>query len=423
MLSQALCGSSESFHPFISETRPHQGQIECARNINYLLRGSHLSRDVLEPKNRRREDLVQDRYSLRSAPQWIGPQLEDLLLAHRQITTELNSSCDNPLVNSSEKDIYYGCNFQAAVVTSAMEKVRLSLQMFGRILFAQTTEMIDPHLSGGLPANLAADDPSLSFTMKGIDVNMAAYMAELSYLANPMSSHVQAAEMHNQSVNSMAMASARMSADALSILRKMVACHVFVSCQALDLRVLHRTFISGVIEVLVASTEEAFSSISTKEQLTSLHTALRHQVGPYWNATTKLDLAPRCEALVSSVALLVIAHVPSNCSVEEIQGWRSKTTTTVLDTWKQIYSKFVAKPHTAELLGKGSNAVYRYVRDELRVPFHQGFVEHPTVQNDSFNGRKKRTIGGWVSIIHDAIARGDLCNVLLPVAAEGLLKP
>lgn len=82
----------------------------------------------------------------------------------------------------------------------------------------------------------------LSFMMKGVDVNMAAYMAELAYLANPMSSHVQAAEMHNQSVNSMVLASARMSEDAVDVFMKMCACHIYAVCQALDLRALHLEF-------------------------------------------------------------------------------------------------------------------------------------------------------------------------------------
>ena len=115
-------------------------------------------------------------------------------------------------------------------MTSAMEKVRIPLQIFGKMLFAQSTEMIDSHLSGGLPVNLAADDPSLSFTMKGVDINMATSMAEVSCLANPMSSHVQSAEMHNQSINSMALASARMSVDAIDILTKMSACNAYIAC-------------------------------------------------------------------------------------------------------------------------------------------------------------------------------------------------
>lgn len=419
---EALCGSSESFHPFIAQTRPHPGQIECARNIYFFLRGSHLSRDVLAPKNRRREDLVQDRYSLRSAPQWIGPQLEDLLLAHRQITIELNSSCDNPLVDSSSEDIYYGCNFQAAVVTSAMEKVRLSLQMFGRMLFAQTTEMIDPHLSGGLPANLAADDPSLSFTMKGIDVNMAAYMAELSYLANPMSSHVQAAEMHNQSVNSMAMASARMTADAIGILQNMAACHIFVSCQAVDLRALHQRFMENATKALILTTADIFSQSMTSELLSVFNKSLKDHVVSSWSTTSKLDLFVRCEALVSSTVPLLIAHMSSQTPLAQIWEWQSNTNAALRATWSKTNEDFVAAPHTAELLGVGSRTLYRFVRETIGVPFHQGFVEHPTKCNNNINGRKKKTIGSWVSMIYDALQNGSLDSALLPMAAEGLLR-
>jgi len=58
--------------------------------------------------------------------------------------------------------------------------------MCGRILFGQSIEIIDLHLSSGLPANLAAGDPSFSFIMKRTDANVAAYMAKLAYLAEPI---------------------------------------------------------------------------------------------------------------------------------------------------------------------------------------------------------------------------------------------
>ncbi|EED20600.1 phenylalanine ammonia-lyase, putative [Talaromyces stipitatus ATCC 10500] len=416
---EALRGSSESFHPFIARCRPHPGQIECSRNIFYFLRGSYLSRDVLEPKNRRREDLVQDRYSLRSAPQWIGPQLEDLLLADQQIHIELNSSCDNPLVDTEANDIYYGCNFQAASVTSAMEKVRLALQMFGRILFSQSTEMIDPHLSGGLPANLAADNPSLSFTMKGVDVNMAAYMAELSYLANPMSSHVQAAEMHNQSVNSMALASARMSFEAVEILKKMCACSVFVVCQALDLRSLHIKFVDEAVKVIASVTASLFPSGEEIQDLDSLQRALKEHVGPAWLSTGKLDLHVRCSLLVSSAISLVVSHAKG--PVANLVHWQTQATKAISDLWDETFEAFRAAPHTPSLLGKGSRILYDFVRNTLKVPFHEGFVEHPTIHNNIHGNRPKKTIGGWISIIHARIEDRSIYDGIIPLVEEGLL--
>lgn len=70
--------------------------------------------------------LRQDRYSLRTAPQWVGPVLEDHVLAYQQVTNELNSVTDNPLVDCKDDGTYravHGGNFQARSITSAMEKV------------------------------------------------------------------------------------------------------------------------------------------------------------------------------------------------------------------------------------------------------------------------------------------------------------
>ncbi|KAI4867495.1 phenylalanine ammonia-lyase [Hypoxylon rubiginosum] len=420
MAVEALHGSRGSFDPFIAKIRPHPGQIEVARNIYYFMGGSALARDVLTPKDRRSDDLVQDRYSVRSAPQWIGPQLEDLLLADQQISIELNSTCDNPLVDVENTDIHYGANFQAACITSAMEKVRLSLQMFGRMLFSQLTEMVDPTLSGGLPANLASDDPSLSFTMKGVEINMAAYMAELSYYASPMSPYVQAAEMHNQSVNSMALASARMSAHATDILTLMTAAHLYATCQAVDLRALHMAFIEKAKETIASVTAQSFSSSLVAEELEALQKALAKHVSPSWSSSTKSDLQVRCDALVSTAVPIIVDHIKG--SLADVQQWKENATKAVSATWAETYETFRADPHTSKLLGKGGKVLYQFVRERLGVPFHQGYVEHPTIKVNTLNGREKKTVGGWVSVVHDAIKDGSLYGPLIELAAEGLLK-
>lgn len=409
----------ESFHPFVAQTRPHPGQIECARNIAFFIGESYLARDVHTPKDRKRQDaLAQDRYALRSAPQWIGPQLEDLLLAERQITVELNSSCDNPLVDATTGDILYGCNFQAASVTSAMEKTRLSLQMLGRLLFSQLTELVDPTLSGGLPSCLAADNPSLSFTMKGVDINMAAYMAELSYLANPMSSHVQAAEMHNQSVNSMALASARMSMQAVDILTMMCACSLYAGCQALDLRTLHETFKRNAIDALVAATADSLGASMRPEDRDSLRSALEYRMAVSWDSTGKLDLYERCQLLVETAALPIVLDRVNDAPANRVLDWKRMAVDLVYRIWRETFDAFCAKQHTPDLLGRGSYVIYRFVRETLGVPFHQGFVEHPSAAAADTGGRVKKTVGGWISIIHNAIETGEIYSPLMALMVE-----
>jgi phenylalanine ammonia-lyase len=144
--------------------------------------------------------LRQDRYPLRTAPQFIGPQVEDLMQSLKTLTIECNSTTDNPLVDGETGQVHNGGNFQAMAVTNAMEKTRLSLHHLGKIMFAQCAELINPAMNRGLPPSLAATDPSLDYHAKGIDIASAAYVAELGYLANPVSTHIQSAEMHNQAV-------------------------------------------------------------------------------------------------------------------------------------------------------------------------------------------------------------------------------
>lgn len=85
-----------SHDPFIHNVaRPHKGQVEVAKNVWDLLEGSSLATRGEEKELSIEEDegiLRQDRYSLRTAPQFLGPQLEDLLSALDMVTQECNSS-------------------------------------------------------------------------------------------------------------------------------------------------------------------------------------------------------------------------------------------------------------------------------------------------------------------------------------------
>ncbi|RMY56605.1 hypothetical protein D0865_03558 [Hortaea werneckii] len=235
MSVESLRGSDESFEPFIARVRPHPGQIDSAQNIRTFLSGSKL---LNRHDSRDKATLRQDRYSLRTASQWIGPVLEDFTLAYNQLTTEINSVTDNPLIDAESSRVLHGGNFQARAVTSAVEKLRLGLQSIGRMLFTQCTEMMNPATSWGLPPNLCSDDPNDSFLFKGLDVVIAALTSELGFLANPVGLHVQTAEMGNQGLNSLALVSAHYTLEAVDVLSQIASAHLLALFQALDLRVI-----------------------------------------------------------------------------------------------------------------------------------------------------------------------------------------
>ena len=103
---EALLGTQASFDPFIhDECRPHPGQVEVARTIYNLLDGSSFATGADHEEEANIDEdkgvLRQDRYSLRTSPQFLGPQVEDILSAFDTVTQECNSSkCGFSFVNS-----------------------------------------------------------------------------------------------------------------------------------------------------------------------------------------------------------------------------------------------------------------------------------------------------------------------------------
>ncbi|KAK1448857.1 phenylalanine ammonia-lyase [Colletotrichum melonis] len=417
--SECLLGNVEWTNEFIHRIRPHDGQKEVANNIRNFLKSSKYVTG-LEGKKRTGQGLWQDRYSTRTAPQWMGPYLEDLQLAYRQIRTELNSTSDNPIIDIgvvgdvTAGDVYSGGNFQATAITSAMDKTRTALQMIGRMLFSQCSELINPATNNGLDPNLVFGDPDQSYTMKGIDVNMSAYMSELAALAHPVSSHVQSAEMHNQGINSLAFLSGRRTMEAVDVLSHMCAAHLLVCCQAADLRAYHEKFLSSIslspsmtnLASLLSADMDIKSEVQTTETTTT-RIGLDDLVRVWWYGANKYSHTQRCSVVASKAASHImdsLAHDGSSCvSLMQVLAVR--------DEFRQTMEAWVADPSNNpksnytyhEGLGLGSAALHDFVRQGLQVQFHQGLREE-----------QSSTIGTSVSKIYEAIRQATVVQKLLP---------
>ncbi|KAL9579716.1 MAG: hypothetical protein Q9212_004941 [Teloschistes hypoglaucus] len=438
MATEALGGTIDNYDPFIAHIRPHRGQIESAKTIHQFLQGSQLARGI--PHFDKSEQplvdmLYQDRYALRTASQWIGPQLEDLLLAHEQIATELNSTTDNPLVDVAAQKMHHGGNFQAASVTSAMEKTRLSLQMIGKLMFAQCSELINPMLSNGLPPNLAADEPSTSYTMKGVDIGMASYMSELAFLANPVSSHVQSAEMHNQAVNSLAFISTRYTLQSVELVSLMSASYLYTLCQALDLRVMQKIFFRELESNLSSLHRTVFSSYLSPATIKELHIRVWSRVQASWLSASSKDTPAHITQVVDDALailtqfLLLDEHqtsLPTSVSrfSEIIQNWISRFQNLLTENHASSRAQFFEHQHTPEFLGQAAKKMYIFVRERLRVPFHRGLEDHPTPRQPvSADGTKKQTIGSHISVIYESLRSGEMHEPLMDCLVQGGLTP
>ncbi|OQE46492.1 hypothetical protein PENCOP_c001G06567 [Penicillium coprophilum] len=407
MATEALLGSVDNYDDFISQCRPHPGQIEVARNISGLLAGTMLA----ERTNIHRQGLAQDRYALRTAPQWLGPVIEDLLLANRQVTTELNSTTDNPLIDVAQDRFHHGGNFQAASITSAMEKAKTALVMLGRLLVSQCQEVINPNLNKGLPPNLCFDDPSISFTCKGIDINMSAYFSELAFLGNSVVSHVHVADMNNQSVNSLALIACRYVKEGVDIVTMMCAAHLYVLCQALDLRAMTLDLFATVKVAL----HDLYQEIWCAGEIPDFDT-LWVAITESWDAHNDSDeIGTRCEKVAADSAHCAVDQIttsesslPFN-SLKLFPKWRVGVASLLKKVHEETRHQFLIRQSTPDYLATSTKEIYLWVRETLHVPLHQGLVDHP---GDSDDAKNNKTIGTRVSVIYTAIRDG---NSMVPL--------
>ncbi|KAJ7596029.1 L-Aspartase-like protein [Mycena floridula] len=415
MGTEAMLGSRGSYAPFIhSVARPHPGQIEAAQNIWDLLQGSKFAQTHEEEVSLEEDkySLRQDRYPLRTSPQFLGPQLEDILSALAAVTQECNSTTDNPLIDGETAEVHHGGNFQAMAITNAMEKARLSLHHIGKLLFAQSTELVNPAMNGGLPPSMAATDPSLNYHGKGIDIATAAYVSELGYLANPVSTHIQSAEMHNQAVNSLALISARATVTSLDVLSMLISSYLYILCQALDLRALRKEF-DAELNAIVS--EELSSSFGMDAQQDPVAAKLRMKMHETMDKTSTMDAVDQMREVADSCSTLLVDSCTNPTSsfkgpegFAAIPAFRKNVAlraTAALDDLRAVYlsGKRGASPASV-YLGK-TRALYEYVRVTLGIKMH-GTENFSGFANGL--GSDDVTIGQNVSKIYEAIRDGRL---------------
>ncbi|KAL4891560.1 L-Aspartase-like protein [Aspergillus ambiguus] len=415
MGTEALLGSIYNYHPFISEARPHNGQREAAGNIFRMLADSKLAIFPVSTRGSAHHNgLAQDRYALRTSAQWIGPQIENMDLCIKQITCELNSTTDNPLVDPVTEHIHHGGNFQASTVTSAMEKTMSAMQMLGKLFFSQCSEIINPDVNKGLPPNLSADDPSLSFAFKGVDINMASYMSEIAYLNHPVSNHVQSAEMHNQSLNSLALIACRYAAETVEVLSLMAATYLYVLCQALDLRALHREFLKEAEPRVNSITADLYLP-AIGEGLGAIQHKTWNELMNHWAKASKSDLTDRCLFSANhSFSTLLDCLSAGNCqwaNVNTTQEWKNRVIDTLAHSYTETRERFFKNQTTTSYLCQSSRNFYVFVREKLGVPMHRGIIDHPTYKPGQ--DQQKEGIGSHISKVYTALRKGEFQEVLL----------
>ncbi|KAI8455434.1 phenylalanine ammonia-lyase [Phakopsora pachyrhizi] len=401
MTTEAMMGQVGFIHEVC---RPHPGQVEVAKNIMKMLKGSRLAIESEGDRYVKDEAdqalLRQDRYPLRTSPQWIGPQVEDLYHINKTLICEINSTTDNPLVDLNSKKIHNGGNFQAMSVTRAMEKTRTSLESIGKLCFAQASELMNCAMNKGLPSCLAGSEPSTNYHTKGLDINISAYTAELGFLASPVASHVQSAEQHNQAVNSMALVSARYTIQAVEVLSMLLSAHLYIVCMAIDLRVIEQIFQQKLSELVPSLLRAHFTphiNFPTKALTSAVIRRLEHN--------SSLDSEARFLDAFKTTSHIILDE---NIDMSKLKSWpqfaSSEISPLYRDTRDGYFDLVSCGKELAEpWMGEETKIFYRFVRQKLGIKPRKG---------DVVIGQPTGSVSEDVSLIFEAMRSGEIFQYL-----------
>jgi phenylalanine ammonia-lyase len=236
---QGLGGTNQSFHPFIHAHKPHPGQKWIAAQMLDLLAGSSLIRDELKGRHSPRQgQLIQDRYSLRCLPQYLGPVVEGLAQISRQVTTEINSATDNPLIDSDNAQDFHGGNFLGQYIGVAMDHLRYYIGLTAKHLDTQIAQLTAAEFNNGLPPSLVGNSQrKVNMGLKGLQINGNSIMPVLTFLGNSLVDRFPThAEQFNQNINSQGMGAANLARQSIEAFQQYMAVALMFGVQAVDLR-------------------------------------------------------------------------------------------------------------------------------------------------------------------------------------------
>jgi len=254
MAVEALGSSPDYYHPAIHMAKHHPGQLAVAEMLNSLLFDSKLAvpldeiRGRVQEANRRANgnhrvaaatESIQSPYSLRCAPQGLGPMQETLEQCRTVIEREANSVNDNPLVDAGPEgsggDVYHTGNFYGGHIARAMDGLKLDVANLANWLHSLMALLMDDRFSNGLPPSLSPH-AGLYQGFKGMQIVHTSLVTAIRHWCAPSLIHTLPTEQYNQDIVSLGTHAALTAMDVTGLLRNAVAITLLSTAQAIDLR-------------------------------------------------------------------------------------------------------------------------------------------------------------------------------------------
>ena len=241
-LVNEIAGSYDDFlAPELNRKKRHKGQIFIAEKLSERLSGSQClkrrqsylyNKEVNGDKIFR--DKVQPFYSLRCVPQILGPVADTLDQSMNVLLDELNSSCDNPVVDPQSANVYHGGNFHGDYISLEMDKMKIAVTKLTMLMERQLNYICHDKVNQILPAFVNLGVLGLNYGMQAAQFTATSTTAECQTLCMPNYIHSIPNNNDNQDVVSMGTNSALITAKVIENAFQVTAIHLMALMQGVD---------------------------------------------------------------------------------------------------------------------------------------------------------------------------------------------
>ena len=240
MMNEIAASYDDFMAQALNEAKHHKGQQEIAAMMREWVAGSKC---VLQRENELYnqvhkekifEHKVQTYYSLRCVPQILGPIYDELENAEEVLINEINSACDNPIVDPDTQNIYHGGNFHGDYISFEMDKLKIAVTKLTMLCERQINYLFHDRINGILPPFVNLGVLGLNYGLQASQFTATSTTAECQTLSNPMYVHSIPNNNDNQDIVSMGTNSALLAKTVIENSYQVMAIQFMGMAQAID---------------------------------------------------------------------------------------------------------------------------------------------------------------------------------------------
>ena len=246
----------------LNESRRHPGQIAIAEQMRAMSEGSkrlqkrentlYVQGDKTQ-STKVFKDKVQAYYSLRCAPQILGPIYDTLAYSRSVIEDELNAASDNPIVDPETQNVYHGGNFHGDYISLEADKMKIAMVRLAMVSERQLNYLCHDRINGILPPFLNKGTLGLNYGIQACQFTATSTTAECQTLAMPNYVHSIPNNNDNQDIVSMGTNSAELCAQVIDNCYQVLSVLYLAMAQAVDCL--------GIAELLAPATKAQYEAI------------------------------------------------------------------------------------------------------------------------------------------------------------------